>query len=56
MKFLKKVVKKMFYRYYHICPKNTQDLQYECDGRIVRSLAEDNKKYCAAYLLNGMRK
>lgn len=55
MKVLKMVIKLMFYKHYHICPKNTQDLKYECDGRIVRSLAEDNKRYCAAYLLNGMR-
>lgn len=55
MGILKRVVKTMFYKYYHICPQITQDLQYECDGRIVRSLAKDNKKYCAAYLLDGMR-
>lgn len=55
MKILKKVIKTIFYKHYRICPTSSQDLQYECDGRIVRSLAEDNKKYCATYLLNGMR-
>lgn len=55
MKSLRKIVKSIFYKYYHINPRTEQGLQYACNGRIVRSLTEDKKKYCAAYVLDGMK-
>lgn len=55
MKILRKVVKNLFYRYYHICPKDYQDFEYGYDGRVVGTLSENKKRYCAIYLFKGMK-
>lgn len=54
MNSLKKLVKSIFYKHYHITPSSEQTLLYECDGRIIRSLKEETKKYCAAYVLQNL--
>lgn len=59
MKFIKRVVKSLFYRVYDIDVsdfKQDDEISFACDGRIVRSLSESKKQVCGAYVLNGLEK
>lgn len=54
MRFLKNFVRTIFNRYYHITKLEIGDLRYACDGRIIRSLSQEKKISCAAYIFSGL--
>lgn len=58
IKIIKKLINKIFYKRYKISEDQNSKYIYECNGRIIRSLKDDDtkKSYCAAYIFSNTKK
>lgn len=58
MKNIKIIITKIFNKRYKIDETINSHFTYACEGRIIRSFGDQipKKKYCAAYVLDGLKK
>lgn len=55
MRFLKRMIKTIFYNYYGVEPLKKDNLHSACEGRIIRSLSGKKQKYYAVNILSGLK-
>ncbi|WP_158024878.1 hypothetical protein [Anaerostipes sp. 494a] len=55
MRFLKRMIKTIFYNYYGVEPLKKDNLYSACEGRIIRSLSGKKQKYYAVNILSGLK-